>query len=156
MAPRLSGVPQSVRQLQEKLYALIANGEIARAEVIFGRYRRGAAPEIARARLFPLSLPATHGQDPSVQAPLHNLPGAQLLERLTAEYLLAQLTEAATESLAAENGARFAAMESAHDHISRKLGSLRLDASRARHEEITTELLDLVIGAQAEGAYGAG
>jgi F-type H+-transporting ATPase subunit gamma len=71
------------------------------------------------------------------------------LERLTAEYILSQLTEAATESLAAENAARFAAMEAAHDNVGKKLQALRLDASRARQEEVTTELLDLVIGQQA-------
>ena len=82
-------------------------------------------------------------------APLHDLPAPDLLEKLTAEYMLAQLTEAATEALAAENAARFAAMESARDNVGRKLETLRLDASRARQEEVTTELLDLITGQQA-------
>jgi len=154
MALRLGGISHTVRCLQERLYPLIASGGITHVEVIFGRYQRGVAPEIERAPLFPLALPAIRTRDRRAVSPLHNLPGAQLIERLTAEYLLAQLTEAATESLAAENGARFAAMESGHDHISRRLGALHLEASRARQEEITTELLDLVIGVEAQGAFG--
>jgi len=82
-------------------------------------------------------------------APLHDLPVPQLLEKLTVEYMMAQLTEAATEALAAENAARFAAMESARDNVERKLRVLRLDVSRARQEEVTTELLDLITGEQA-------
>lgn len=68
---------------------------------------------------------------------------------MTAEYILSQLMEAAIESLAAENGARFAAMEAAHDNVGKRLRALQLDASRARQEEVTTELLDLVTGEQA-------
>jgi F-type H+-transporting ATPase subunit gamma len=112
--------------------------------------RSTAPPTVERRRLFPLELGAArHVRNRLV--PLHDLSGPELLERLTAEYMLAQLTEAATEALAAENAARFAAMESARENVARKLETLRLDASRARQEEVTTELLDLVTGQEALG-----
>ncbi len=60
------------------------------------------------------------------------------------------MTEAAVESLASENAARFAAMGAAHDNVSKKLEQLRQDARQARQSEITTELLDLVTGAEAQ------
>jgi F-type H+-transporting ATPase subunit gamma len=66
-----------------------------------------------------------------------------------AEYLFALLMEAAVESIASENAARFAAMESAHDNVSKKLSRLRQDARQARQSEITAELLDLITGAEA-------
>ena len=47
-----------------------------------------------------------------------------------AEYVFALLTEAAVESLASENAARFAAMESAHDNVSKKLAGLRRTRGR--------------------------
>jgi F0F1-type ATP synthase gamma subunit len=37
----------------------------------------------------------------------------------------------------------------AHDNVSKKLDQLRQDARQARQSEITTELLDLVTGAEA-------
>jgi len=40
-------------------------------------------------------------------------------------------------------------MESARHNVGRKLQVLRLDASRARQEEVTTELLDLITGEEA-------
>lgn len=147
MATRLASVPEVVRRVQEGLYPRIASAEIVRAEVIFGSHQGSGASVIERRQLFPLDLPLRPEQSEPV--PLHDLPAADLLERLTAEYILSQLTEAATESLAAENAARFAAMEAAHDNVGKKLQALRLDASRARQEEVTTELLDLVIGQQA-------
>lgn len=86
---------------------------------------------------------------PALVPPLHNLPAEALLEKLIADYVFALLTEAAFEALASENAARFAAMASAHDNVSQKLDQLRQDARQARQEEITTELLDLVTGAEA-------
>jgi len=147
MATRLASVPEVVRRVQEGLYPRIASAEIMRAEVVFGSHQRSGATAIERRQLFPLDLPVR--RERSEPVPLHDLAAAELLERLTAEYILSQLTEAAAESLAAENAARFAAMEAAHDNVGKRLQALRLDASRARQEEVTTELLDLVIGQQA-------
>jgi F-type H+-transporting ATPase subunit gamma len=150
LATGLTGIPETVRLLDEALLPRISREEVVRAEVVFGRYSRSGQLDMERHRLFPLELgPARAGR--SGPAPLHDLPVPELLEKLTAEYMLAQLTEAATEALAAENAARFAAMESARDNVARKLDTLRLDASRARQEEITTELLDLITGERALG-----
>ena len=66
-----------------------------------------------------------------------------------AEYVFALLTEAAIESIASENAARFAAMNSAHDNVAKKLEQLRQSGRQARQSEITAEMLDLVTGAEA-------
>lgn len=148
LATRLAGVPQTVRILEEELLPRITRDEIVRAEVIFGRHGDSGTPAIARRQLFPLNIAVAHARRGGL-VPLCDLPVSRLLEKLTAEYIVAQLIEAATEALAAENAARFAAMESARENVRRKLETLRLDASRARQEEVTTELLDLITGEQA-------
>ena len=66
-----------------------------------------------------------------------------------AEYVFALLTEAAVESIASENAARFATMESAHDSVTRKLSELRQSARQVRQNEITEETLELITGAEA-------
>lgn len=66
-----------------------------------------------------------------------------------AEYVFALLTEAAVESIASENAARFAAMESAHDNVSKKLTRLQENARQVCQTEITSELLDLTTGSEA-------
>lgn len=149
LATRLAGIPETVRLLEEDLLPRIARDEIVAADVVFGRSHGNGALAVVRRRLFPLQLSAARGPYRGL-APLHDLPAPQLLEKVTAEYIVAQLTEAATEALAAENAARFAAMESARENIGRKLDTLRLDVSRARQEEVTTELLDLITGEQAQ------
>jgi F-type H+-transporting ATPase subunit gamma len=148
LATRLAGIADTVRLVEEALLSWIARGEIVRAEVVFSRDRRSGELVIERRRLLPIELTAARGPRRRLM-PLHDLPAPQLLEGLTAEYMLAQLTEAATEALAAENAARFAAMESARDNVGRKLRTQRLDASRSRQEEVTNELLELVTGEQS-------
>ena len=148
MATRLAGALDVVARLTSELYASIASGEISRVDVIFRRYRTGAASTIERRRLLPLDA-GTLVAKPARQVPLHNLPPRPLLEKLMAEYVFALLIEAAVESIASENAARFAAMESAHDNVNKKLAGLQENARQARQTEITSELLDLLTGAEA-------
>jgi F-type H+-transporting ATPase subunit gamma len=148
MATRLAGAPDAVNCLTNELYTRIAQGDVARVEVMFGRYRQGAASKIERRLLLPLDTAALSSKQVR-QVPLRNLAPRPLLEKLMAEYVFALLTEAAVESIASENAARFSAMESAHDNISKKLVGLRENARQARQTEITSELLDLMTGAEA-------
>lgn len=150
MATRLASAPATVRRLSDELYERIAKGEISRVEVMFGHSRQGEAPRIERRLLLPFD-PTPVAAKPPREAPLHNLQPQILLEKLTEEYVFALLAEAAVESLASENAARFTAMASAHDNVSTKLDQLRQAARLARQDEITTELLDLVAGAEALG-----
>jgi F-type H+-transporting ATPase subunit gamma len=137
-----------VQRLSTELYSRIGRGEFARVEIVYLPYIQSGPAVIQRRVLLPLdraSLEASATRQP----PLHNLDPSVLFERLIAEYVFAQLTEAAVESITSENAARLAAMESAHENVSRKLDQLRQDAGQARQAEITEELLELVTGTQA-------
>ena len=148
MATRLAGVPDLINCLARELYGRVTRSEISHVEVMFGRYRRGAPSAIERRLVLPLDTSALATAQPR-QAPLHNLEPQLLFEELMPEYVFALLTEAAVESIASENAARLMAMESAHDNVTRKLSQLRQSAHQARQAEITSELLDLIVGAEA-------
>ena len=147
MATRSNGAPEIVRSLAAELSASLGRGEIARVEVIYARHRQGELATVERRVVLPLDpavLPA-----PSRDKPLHNLAPAALVEALVQQYVFALLTEAAIESIASENAARFSAMEAAHQNVSKKLDQLQQSARQARQDDITTELLDVVTGAEA-------
>ena len=149
MATRPEAATETTRRLTSEVYRGIASGAFMRVEVMFARHGQGREMTIERRRVFPVDF-ATFAAQRSRQPPLHNTSPARLLERLIADYVFALLTEAAVESLVSENVARFAAMQSAHDNISDRLEALRREARQARQEEVTTELLDLVTGAEAQ------
>ena len=53
------------------------------------------------------------------------------------------------DSLASEHGARMTAMHKATDNASDLLGDLKLTYNKARQAAITTEILEIVGGAEA-------
>lgn len=148
MAARPANIPETVRRLTEELYRRIARAEISRVDLIYAAHAGSGSTALQERTLIPLD-PASVPAATREQSPLSNLPPAALLEQLTAEYLFALLAEAALDSLASENSARFAAMSAARENVSRKLDALRAMAREVRQSEITTELLDVVTGAQA-------
>jgi F-type H+-transporting ATPase subunit gamma len=81
--------------------------------------------------------------------PLVNLPPALLLSELTADYLHAQLCNAALHAFAAENQARMEAMAAARSQIDRQLEALQAMQRRVRQEEITEEIIELAAGETA-------
>lgn len=130
------------------LYRRFVLGNIVRIDLLFARYRSGGSSDVERLRLLPIDLRTVAGR-PSVSPPLLNLPPAALVERLVEEYFFAELSRAAMESFTSENGARLQIMDSAHETVEDKLDELGSEARRARQDEVTTELIDVVTGAEA-------
>ena len=149
MPTRSEAAPETIRRLTPELYRQIASGRVNRVEVMYARHRQDTGATIERRLLLPLDV-ASLAPIQRRQPPLHNLPPRVLLEELIADYVFALLTEAAIESVGSENAARFAAMQSAYDNVSSKLDQLRQEASQARQTEITSELLDLLVGVEAQ------
>src|SRR5690606_27902468 len=72
-----------------------------------------------------------------------------LLERLVPMYVEISILRALYESMASELGARMTAMDSATKNASDMIGSLTLKYNRARQAAITTELMEIIGGAEA-------
>ena len=81
--------------------------------------------------------------------PLISLPPGLLLAELAEEYVFAELAEAVTLSLAAENEARMRAMTAAKSNVAKMLDELIARSRQLRQEEITNEIIEL--GARKAG-----
>jgi F-type H+-transporting ATPase subunit gamma len=73
----------------------------------------------------------------------------EILDRLLPLYLKIQLWSALLESNASEQGARMAAMDNATENARELEQELRLKYNQARQSAITTEISEIVSGAQA-------
>lgn len=73
----------------------------------------------------------------------------RLLDALLIRYISTCVQLAALESFASEQGARMTAMESASDNAQEMIASLTLQYNRARQAAITTELMEIIGGAEA-------
>lgn len=77
-------------------------------------------------------------------------PGpAQILDDLLPQYVITKVYFAFLESAASENAARQRAMAAATDNADELIKVLTRQANRARQDEITTEIMEIVGGAEA-------
>jgi F-type H+-transporting ATPase subunit gamma len=60
-----------------------------------------------------------------------------------------QIFKALLESVASEHGARMTAMDSASKNATEMIGKLTLIYNRARQAAITTELMEIISGAES-------
>jgi len=72
-----------------------------------------------------------------------------ILDTLLPLYVNVEIYRALLESVASEHGARMTAMENATKNAKDMIQRLTLQANRARQAAITTELMEIIGGAEA-------
>ena len=142
MSSRRDGVTPLARRVAKR----IAGASSVR--LVSARWESGANHRIEVRQVLPLDLP--QGDLTSrLDAPLHHLPPGELLDGLAQEYLFAEIADALMESLASENAARLRTMDAASRNIDDRLEKLQREERAARQEQTTSDMLDVVTGAEA-------
>ena len=72
-----------------------------------------------------------------------------IVEQLLIKHFDLQVYRSMSESVAAEHGARMTAMENASNNAKELINKLTLTYNKLRQEKITTELIEIVSGAEA-------
>lgn len=148
MASQPGAVMTTARRVTDEIYRRYGTGELAALDMLYARYDGGGRSTVTRQSLLPVDFnlfpPPVHPA-----RPLTNLAPATLVMRLVEEYVFSAIARAAMESFASENAARMVAMQSASRNIEEKIAELEQTARQLRQDEITTEMLDVVTGAQA-------
>lgn len=83
---------------------------------------------------------------PNRSLPMFTMQEDDLLSALIRQYLFVRLYRASAEAMATENAARLALMKQAEEAVAERLEQVKQQASQVRQEEITTELMDIIIG----------
>jgi F-type H+-transporting ATPase subunit gamma len=100
-------------------------------------------------QLLPIEAP-TETEAASSSITLFEPDAAGVLQTLLPRYFLTLIWQALLESTASEHGARMSAMTSATDNAGKMIQTLTLKANRERQTAITTEILEVVSGAEAQ------
>jgi F-type H+-transporting ATPase subunit gamma len=146
------GVPKLADRIAEALYARITTGRIDRLDTVFSQRQPGRGTRVERRHLFPFDMSA-FPLPADADAPLLNLAPEVLLGELTADYMHAELCNAALHAFAAENEARMEAMASARNQIERQLSALQATQRLVRQEGITAEIIELAAGETASRSH---
>jgi len=116
--------------------------------IVYSRFRSALSQLPTLERLLPIRAGGETDQAPAV-AYIYEPDAAALLDGLLRRHLVLQIHGAFLESIASEHGARMTAMGSATNNAADMIDRLTLQMNRARQAAITTELMEIVSGAEA-------
>ena len=136
--------------LAEKLGERFKAGETDAVYLVYNKFRTTISQVITISPIIPLqNLDQSEGEKAYGVEFLYEPAAAKLMEGLVPRFVSFQLYQAMLESAAAEQGARMAAMDNATRSAEEMISSLTLQMNRARQAAITTELIEVVSGAEA-------
>ncbi|MHB1461145.1 MAG: ATP synthase F1 subunit gamma [Armatimonadota bacterium] len=127
---------------------LFTSGQVDEFYVVYNRFRSALVQIPTVVRLLPVEQPKSEiGQEhlDFLMEPDRD----QLLGNLLPRYLLNSVFQTLLECNASEHGARMTAMSSATENAGKMISTLSLQLNRIRQSAITTEITEVVSGAEA-------
>jgi F-type H+-transporting ATPase subunit gamma len=124
-------------------------GRYDRVDIIGNEFKSAARQSVGVNQLLPIQRAVAEGGGATSIDYIFEPSKEQLLSALLPKHLNTQLWNALLDSNAAEHAARMAAMENATKNAKDLVRELKLTYNRARQGAITTEILEIVSGAEA-------
>jgi F-type H+-transporting ATPase subunit gamma len=118
------------------------------AYLLYNSFKSVMSQDITLKQLLPIEPPQGPDEEFSLEA-IYEPSKEELLAELFPKNIEVQLFHAMLESIASEHGARMTAMDSASKNASEMIAKLTLQYNRARQAVITTELMEIISGAES-------
>ncbi len=126
------------------------NGTFTRVELVYTQFLSAGTQLPVVQRLAPMQLDAIVSEASHPQAPYEFEPDpTEILSSLLPRYVEARIYAAMLDSAASELAARQRAMKAATDNATELIKSLTRVMNQARQDSITTEIMEIVSGAEA-------
>jgi F-type H+-transporting ATPase subunit gamma len=144
------------KQIGQHVVELFVSGEVDRVELVYTRFITAGSQEVVLRPLVPLSAETVAGGDG--KAGSSDGTGGDyefepdpttILETLLPRYVEARVYAALLNAAASEHAFRQRAMKSATDNAEELIKNLSRVMNRARQDAITTEIMEIVGGAEA-------
>ncbi|MBC8156456.1 MAG: ATP synthase F1 subunit gamma, partial [Bacteroidetes bacterium] len=143
----------TVRAAAEEVMDAFAKGQYDVVEIIYNEFRNVATQLIRADQMLPIVSTAPAASDTTSTVNYIFEPSEEaIIAELIPKTLKIQLYKAVLESNASEHGARMTAMDKATDNAGELIKALKLVYNRTRQAAITTEILEIVGGAEALAA----
>lgn len=137
-------------EIAEHVLGMFGEGEFDVATLFYGKFKNVVTQEPTAQQIIPAEAPD------GVEAP--DLKGAvyeyepdeqEILRALLPRYVAVQVFRALLENVASEQAASMTAMDNATRNAGEMIDKLNLQYNRARQAQITTELIEIIAGAEA-------
>jgi F-type H+-transporting ATPase subunit gamma len=144
------------KSIGEYVVDLYTSGKVDRVELVYTRFISAGSQEVVRRPLVPLERDVVAGGDGKPEGggggyEFEPDPSV-ILETLLPRYVEARVYAALLNAAASEHAFRQRAMKSATDNAEEIIKNLSRIMNRARQDSITTEIMEIVGGAEALGS----
>jgi len=142
----------TAKEIGEFVTGLYTDGTVDRVELVYTRIISSGTQEVVQRPLVPLDAQVAEGGDAknTAGADYEFEPNPEaILETLLPRYVEARVYAALLNAAASEHAFRQRAMKSATDNAEELIKNLSRIMNRARQDSITTEIMEIVGGAEA-------
>lgn len=147
---------EAVVKLAERIMYSFASNQYDEVHLVYNQFRNAAVQTLITEQYLPVSTPEDSDkpeeefEQESTNVDYILEPSREeIITDLIPKSLKIQLFKAFLDSIASEHGARMTAMHKATDNASELIKDLQLEYNKARQASITTEILEIVGGAEA-------
>ena len=124
-------------------------GEYDQVVMLYNAFRTVMSQDITFQQLLPIVPDDQAAVEEAGVEYIYEPSVGDLLAEILPKNIEVQIFKAMLESVAGEHGARMTAMDSASKNASEMIGKLTLQYNRARQAAITTELMEIISGAES-------
>jgi F-type H+-transporting ATPase subunit gamma len=140
---------QTAALLAEEILSLYVDEEkYDVVHLVYNHFKSVISQVITFSQLLPVA-PKEVEEDAVIADYLYEPSAEEILKEIILKNVEVQIFRALLESSAAELGARMSSMDSATKNASEMIGKLTLAYNRARQAAITTELMEIISGAES-------
>ena len=145
-------VYDNAREIAAAVRQRYETGELAYVDLTFTRFFSAGVQEAVQRRFLPLEVPAIDATEgPSADLEYEPSPTG-ILNEILPRYLESRLFSALLDASASEHASRQRAMKAATENAEELKTTLSRIMNRARQDSITTEIMEIVGGAEAMSA----
>lgn len=137
--------------IAENVVQHFLNDKYDEVRMIYNEFKSAISQKVTCETLLPIEVDLTSAASQSAYAAdmIFDPSPEKIIEDLLKKNFNLQLYRAMSESVASEHGARMTAMENSSNNAREMINKLTLTYNKARQEKITTELTEIVSGAES-------
>jgi F-type H+-transporting ATPase subunit gamma len=148
---------EDAREIGQAVRTAFEGGELDRVDLVYTRFISAGSQRVVVRRFLPLEIDDGDDSNNALRADFEFEPSPDgILDELVPRYVEARLYAALLDASASEHASRQRAMKAATDNAEELIVALSRAMNRARQDAITTEIMEIVGGAEALSQSGAG
>ena len=140
---------QHAISMGEKIISHFISGEADEVQVIYNKFINVGKQEVQYEKFLPLTYDSQDESSSMMTDRIYEPSKESVVKVMVPKYLNTQIWQYLLESFASEQAARMLAMENATTNSEDMIKDLSLKFNKARQSAITTEMLEIVSGAEA-------